>query len=281
MRVFDKDNLIERDAVIGMRKNDKSLSYELHYHKFIELMYITEGKAVECIDGTEYAASAGDMMFIGYGASHSFRTEEAFSYIEIYFSPELVEDGGITAENALALLALSCFDDMRGGADGGKISFSGEDRREVEFILGAMLKEKERSCASSRKIMESYLNILLIKMLDRTSTDETLAADVLSSLKAYIDAYPEEKMTLSTLASKSFYNPSYLSRAFKQKFGISPMEYLRRRRIEEATELLISTDESVDEIMERVGFSDRSSFYHTFSRLTSLTPAEYRQKFKR
>ena len=165
----------------------------------------------------------------------------------------------------------------RGEEGGGKVTFTGEDLREVEFILAAMQREYESERSDASSLMESYLNILLTKMR-RKSEEASGDKDVWERLKAYIDAHFEEELSLSTLAGKSFYTPSYFSRTFKKKFGASPTEYIRARRMEHAKLLLVTEDSSVEDILHRVGFSDRSAFYHAFSAATGMTPAEYRVK---
>jgi AraC-like DNA-binding protein len=266
---------------VGLRAKSDDVGYGEHIHEFIEMIYISDGEGSQFVDGVEYSVKRGDMLFVNYGATHSFVANGTMSYIEIYFSPKLVENGVITPENAIAMLALSSFDGMRAEKSGGMVSFTGQDMIEVEFILGAMKRECERSSAPSRNIMESYVNILIAMMLRRASSeDELLAEDMWQSMKSYIDSNPEEKMTLSSLSSKVFYNPSYFSRVFKRKFGVSPMEYLRERRFERAAVLLSSTDDSVDDIIERVGFTDRSSFYHLFAKRFGRTPSEYRDSAK-
>ena len=104
--------------------------------------------------------------------------------------------------------------------------------------------------------------------------------EVWRELSEYIDKNLNSKLTLSALAGKCFYNPSYFSRAFKKKFGVSLTEYIRGRRIEKARLLLETEDASVEEIMSRVGFSDRSAFYHALTEACGMTPAEYRSAFK-
>ena len=285
MRVFRSEEFMEKDSVIYLHSKTVSKGHSVHSHDFIEIVYITDGEGVQVIDGTSYNVHRGDMLFLNYGSTHSYSCQDQFSYIEIFFSPKLVEDGSITASNALALLALSSFDNMRGGENCGKMSFSGDERKEVEFILSAMLEEQakyENSINSAKTVMENYLNVLLVKMMRKaTNSDETIAEDIWHSLKQYIDDHSEEKITLNSLASKSFYNPSYLSRAFKQKFGISPMEYIRGRKIDLAMSLLSDTDRSIEEIVKEIGFSDRSAFYHAFFKSTGLTPTEYREKNKK
>ena len=130
------------------------------------------------------------------------------------------------------------------------------------------------------KMMENYLNILLTKMrrADEGSDADGIMKDIWQVLKDYIDENPGSDLSLSALASKCFYNPSYFSRTFKKKFGTSPTEYIRTKRIERAKTLLREEDTPVEVIISRVGFSDRSSFYHAFAAQTGMTPAEYRNE---
>lgn len=93
----------------------------------------------------------------------------------------------------------------------------------------------------------------------------------------YIDENIDSRLTLAELAQKCFYNPSYFSRIFKEKFGVTFLEYVAKRRLTYAIELLQSTALSLDEIAEQVGFSDTKGLYHAFSRYMDATPSEYRK----
>ena len=97
-------------------------------------------------------------------------------------------------------------------------------------------------------------------------------------LFCYIDNNLDSKLTLNDLAQKCFYNPSYFSRIFKEKFKISFVEYITQKRLARAIELLKNTDVSVSDVGQRVGFSDNKSFYHAFSRYYHCTPSQYRKK---
>ena len=278
MRVFRSETVIG-EGEIGIRKVEVTSGFPLHTHDYIELEYILGGEGIHTVDGKEHRVRRGDMIFLNYGATHSFSTEQGFSHIEIYFSPTLLETGGSTMKSALALLALSSFDGMRREQNGGIVSFSGQERREVEFILEAMLRENAHHAQGFESVMSGYLNVLLIKML-RSSDTEELSDDIWQSLKAYIDSNPEEHITLTGLAAKCFYNPSYFSRVFKQKFGVSLTEYVRSRRIERSKELLKTTDLPIEKVMSEVGFTDKSAFYQAFKKRCGKTPAEYRSEFK-
>ncbi|HET9485525.1 MAG TPA: helix-turn-helix domain-containing protein [Xanthomonadales bacterium] len=70
-----------------------------------------------------------------------------------------------------------------------------------------------------------------------------------------------------------------LLRHFRSHYGASPIAQIQRMRVERAKALLEATHLSFDEIVARCGYSDTSSFRKLFKRATSLTPADYRQRF--
>jgi YesN/AraC family two-component response regulator len=118
-----------------------------------------------------------------------------------------------------------------------------------------------------------------MKMLRKTEMgNESISKDWWVELIDYIDANIGEPLTLGSLAKKSFYNPSYFSRIFKQKFGVSLTDYIAKKRVDMAIELLANNDIPLDEIIRRCGFADRSSFYHSFSKYKGKAPSEFRSK---
>lgn len=278
MRIFRSKSVIG-DGDIGIRKVDVRQGFPLHTHDYIELEYICDGEGVHTVDGEEFHVRRGDMIFMNYGATHSFATDSGFSHIEIYFSPKLAASGGTAIKNSLALLTLSSFDGMRQNRNGGVISFSGQARRDVEYILECMVAERNEENTGYESVLTSYLNVLLVKML-READKGDMSENIWQSVKSYIDTNAAERITLTDLAERCFYNPSYFSRAFKQKFGSSLTEYVRSRRIELAKIRLETVDESIESVMQKVGFTDRSAFYRAFSELVGMTPAEYRAAYK-
>jgi transcriptional regulator GlxA family with amidase domain len=71
-----------------------------------------------------------------------------------------------------------------------------------------------------------------------------------------------------------------LLRHFQQHYGESPLAHLQRLRIERAKALLETSLLSLDEIVERCGYRDTSSFRRLFKRATSMTPSDYRERYR-
>lgn len=249
-----------------------------HTHDFIEIVYVLSGQMTQVINGKEYKVGHGDLLFMNYGCTHEFYSETDYSYVNILFSPELMTEEVSSPSSVFSLLSLTAFNEMRNDSDFGLISFVGNERKEIEDIILAMTKEYSEKKRSWETVMGNYFNTLIIKMLRKTELgiEQTEINKMWQELSDYIDMNIGEKLTLSSLASKCFYNPSYFSRIFKEKFGVPFMEYISRKRVELSVRLLNDTDLSIDEICERSGFADRSSFYHAFSRYIGTTPSKYR-----
>ena len=147
----------------------------------------------------------------------------------------------------------------------------------------AMRRECHDKSTAWNGVVESYLNILITKMLRKTQTgmQSEVIGDVWQELSEYIDQNLGGDLTLEALAQKCFYNPSYFSRVFKEKFGMSFVEYVTRRRLERALSLLVETNSSVEEISEKVGFSSRAHFYRVFAKYVGGHPTDYREKVKK
>ena len=183
MRIFRSESVIG-DGDVGIRKVNVLKGFPLHTHDYIELEYICEGEGVHTVDGKEMHVRRGDMIFMNYGATHSFSTESGFLHIEIYFSPKLAAAGGVAMKNALALLALSSFNGMRKNRNGGVISFAGQERRDIEYILECMVAEKNEGNTGYEAVLTSYLNVLLVKMLRNADKGE-ISEDIWQNVKSY------------------------------------------------------------------------------------------------
>lgn len=72
-----------------------------------------------------------------------------------------------------------------------------------------------------------------------------------------------------------------LHRRFTRAAGMPPLAYRQALRIERAKELLESSRQSLEQIVETVGYRDLAAFRRLFLRCAGLSPAQYRQRFKR
>lgn len=96
----------------------------------------------------------------------------------------------------------------------------------------------------------------------------------------FLDRELHNQISVSRLASHCGTSERSLLRHFRAHFGTSPLGYIQHLRVERAKALLEATQLSFDEVVERCGYSDAPSFRKLFKRETSLTPGDYRERFR-
>ncbi|WP_308282474.1 AraC family transcriptional regulator [Pseudonocardia nigra] len=92
-----------------------------------------------------------------------------------------------------------------------------------------------------------------------------------------IDRHFAEPLDLDAMATAAGFSRYHFARGFKEAYGETPGQYLTRRRVERAQDLLRSANLTVTEICHLVGFSSLGSFSSTFARLVGASPTEYRR----
>ncbi|HXI07316.1 MAG: helix-turn-helix domain-containing protein [Bradyrhizobium sp.] len=103
-----------------------------------------------------------------------------------------------------------------------------------------------------------------------------LAPRVLRRLREHIDANIDQRIRVEALARLANLSVCYFVRAFKQSVGVTPHDYLIRRRVERAMELLSGTDLSLSEIALAAGFADQSHCARRFRQHVGMSPRDYR-----
>jgi len=83
---------------------------------------------------------------------------------------------------------------------------------------------------------------------------------------------------LRQLAELAHLEATYFSRQFSRRFGLSPVQYIQRQRIERAQRLLWETDATLSVIAEQTGFSSPFHLSKTFKKLTGMPPSEFRRR---
>lgn len=114
----------------------------------------------------------------------------------------------------------------------------------------------------------------------RSSGERNRAAEAIAKVRAYIELHLHEDLSLVRLADHIHFNPSYLSRLFKQESGVNLSDYIEAARIERAKQLLRTDGLKVLEIGARVGYEASQSFTRFFKKATGVTPQEYREALR-
>jgi transcriptional regulator GlxA family with amidase domain len=124
---------------------------------------------------------------------------------------------------------------------------------------------------AERQSQAPYVSMALLEK-PRTSLAE--------KAEQYLRHHLDSTLSVAALAEHCGTSERNLLRHFKAHYGLSPLEHIQRLKVERAKALLETTHLSLDEVVERSGYSDVSSFRKLFKRATALTPADYRERFR-
>lgn len=101
---------------------------------------------------------------------------------------------------------------------------------------------------------------------------------VVDEIKYYLDINYSEKIKLQDVAKSFGIHPNYLTRIFREKYGVSPKQYLINLKLKKARRLLTTTGLSVSVIASSLGFDDQLAFSKIFKKEFSVSPSEYRKQ---
>ena len=154
-----------------------------------------------------------------------------------------------------------------------------ESGAELDRLLGlnynfiseaARIDDFEALSAWIVKVLDAFLETVYES---RGLTGSRQLTDALS----YIRSHHMQNLTLEDVAAQVYVSPYYLSHMFKEKLGVTFVEYLTRVRVDMAKSYLLNTQLPVAAIAERVGYEDASYFGKVFRRLTGVTPKGFRR----
>ena len=149
---------------------------------------------------------------------------------------------------------------------------------EAGFLFRRMEEEMRSDLPYRRSVI--HLAILeLLTYIERHISMEgaaTFYRDIIGRVRARMDMHCLEKVGLESLAEYAGLDPAYLCRAFRARYGLAPIAYARRARLEKAKQLLASGSK-VGAVALQCGYSSIHRFSAAFLKATGSRPSRYAQ----
>ena len=257
----DSDFLKAQLLYVTCATSDKDWHSMEHSHYFSELFFVTKGTGYFQIEGKQIPVQKNDLILINPNIPHTEfgNKEQPWEYIALGIEGVQFQYSEKEAPYSYSVFSLS------------------REHREIPWYLSTLVKEIQTQQEGYQTICQNLLELILLSVA-RSTRQEFLSAPRQKTtrecrlVEQYINEHYHEDITLDTLSALVHINKYYLVHAFKNYKGVSPINYLIQRRVEEARYLLESTNYSVTKIGEISGFSSQSYF--------SQTPHAYRKKKK-
>ncbi|MGH8176509.1 MAG: helix-turn-helix domain-containing protein [Steroidobacter sp.] len=230
-----------------------------------------------CVRG--HALRLDDEVFLTLNAGHVLtargRRDPGASLLSVYFAPDLLAD-------ALADFAVSERELLSSWTQSGTLYLFEHLRERDKSIDSVMRYIAHHVCegVDDPHWYEEQVRFLLRRALaNEAAIVRTIGA--VSCTKAWkrreiflrlarvtdlIHSAYERPLTIAELAEAAHWSVFHMMREFKAVHGVSPHEFLQRRRTQAAARLLCSTELPVSEVAERVGFHDRSTLMRRLQR---------------
>ncbi|MNW44816.1 Ligand-binding sensor domain-containing protein [Fontibacillus panacisegetis] len=139
----------------------------------------------------------------------------------------------------------------------------------------------DRAYRNIQAIQEELSSTLIENKIKKFTSNEFRSSNkLLQPAFDYMYRYKNKNTSLSELAKLCHISPSYFSRIFIKETGENFSVFAPRLKIEWAKQLLETSDQSINEISDQLGFCDAGYFIKTFKRFETLTPAVYRNRFQ-
>jgi len=260
-----------------------------HEHDVMIIAMVLRGRGVHrTIYGSD-PVRPGDVFILRPGMWHAFSECSALNVFVCYFPPELLQKElpWLLEDPALNYL-------FRVGPRSvdrqGVISLHipQEARKECLRSFEGILEFQDLEPVRARTVQLGYL-LLFLGQLARWAAPELQLPDkkrsdrvhrvVIEGMRLLKEDLARE-WTLKELADALHVEKSYVVRLFKSHTGLSPMAYLAHCRAERAATLLLTTDETVTEVAQRVGWSDPNYFARRFRTHFGMSATTYRERFR-
>ncbi len=237
--------------------NEGYLNYSLHFT-------LSGSGLVKC-SGKEYVIKPGGVFFKNNRERKFFCTHGdhwKFCYINCIGTSTMIFDKLLNANDQLHIIQTNDINDLF--------------RSFVELNILIKRKDIMSVIESSNIINQMLTNLLSISLSQQPDTKLLRCPDWILEARKYIDENYAEKVNVREIARMYHVSEEYFIRSFKKYFGKTPKTYIIIKRLDEGKNLLLTSNDSINEIAYKVGFPSHSLFTQFFKKMYGCTPSDFR-----
>lgn len=264
----EQSNLDAKLLYITTSQYDSDWNSIVHSHAFSELFFVTSGNGKFWYNGTSTSLRTNDLIIINPYVDHTefSQKEDPLEYIVL----------GI---DGLKFSAPNC-------ESFSQAIYRLKNTPSIGTYIKELLAEAQGQALGYESVCKHLLDIILTLILRQQEiriaiTSSPYVQPFCVVIKEYMDTHFKEPIDLDVLSKIAKQNKFYLAHAFSNAYGISPMRYLMKRRIDESMHLLAETSVPIYDISDIIGFSSPSHFAQAFKRMTGISPNAYRKSMRR
>ncbi len=254
-----------------------------HWHKEIEIIFVTKGSVNIGYEGQMIQVHKGDIFVFGSGESHYFVASPGSNRFVFQFDLNLFRDSLFKDKGHMELVNLFKH------AENHSVNWPYKVKQKVVICLRELYDEmngleigyEHAMISSLLKLMTLYYREIPSKkeigknndFVEAIKNHETL--ERLNEVFIYIENHYSEGITLDEIAKVVGFSPYYFSRFFKKSTGQTFMQFLTNYRINQAKYILSHEKIPMIEVAEKSGFNSVKTFHHVFKEQVGMSPLKY------
>ncbi len=246
-------------SMCGISYCDGSYRIERINSETCVMEYIVSGSGTVHEGKNSFIASGGDIYYLKNGRDHLYYSDADEPWTKMWMN----------FEGELAKSITECY----GLSD--RAHFRAPELKKYfsEII------DISRSAGGARIISEKIAVVFLkiVQHLAGNENSDAAVSPVARGIKEYIDNTTDFGITLDEIASKIYCSKCHAIREFRAEYGVTPYEYMLRKRFAAAAAMLKNTALPVSDIAEKTGFCDAHYFSGCFSKRFGVSPSAYRK----
>ena len=246
----------------GISYCDGSYRIERRNSNIYVFEYIIRGKGTVIVNNETFTAAEGDIYILPKGSSHTYFSDSNDPWIKIWFNAY-----GPVIDLLMQTYRLNSIYHIRG-----------LDIRDFFYKLLQIAQSHDEPVREIFNKTALVFHEILIKISGAVAASEPHVSAEALKLRDYLDKHIEEKVSICELSEAIYRSPSQTIRIFKREFGVTPYDYLLKKRIGTAKLLLLNTNLQVKEIAYKLCFADEHYFSNFFKEKTGQSPVEYKSK---
>ncbi len=274
---YENINKFSMSSYKIFRINKPKLNSYWHYHSEIEIVYVVKGNGLWMIGNNIRRFRKGELLIIGQNIPHNFISDKdaldnEIETICIQFSRKQIEQ---LPESIL-------YNDFFNDSDRG-ISIPKMEKKEI-----ALISKMEKY--QGQKIISLISFLKLLTFIKKTPEKQHILENKyhnnklilqhskrINSVLDYIHSNYQRHISLTEIAEVAHYTPHSFTRWFKKKMNLTFINYLHKIRLAHACQLLISTNNAINQVASQSGFENTNTFNRLFKKQMCYSPTIFRR----
>ena len=258
-------------------RDKKELNFDYHHHDFNKIIILISGNAKYFVEGKIYDLKPWDILFINHNEIHKPIVDPDVFYerIVIWVKPKF-EGKNLQNESSL----LKCFDIAK-KSKYNLLRLNNSNIETLKNLVSQIVSTKEnddfgKDILNYALFLQSMvlINRWFIESKKNRNAEGVTSYKIIEDIIEYINSNINSDLSIETLASRFNITRFSISRHFKNKTGNSLHNYIVKRRLIVAKEL-IGNGYSMKTVAEKSGFKDYSTFVRAFKKEYKMSPREY------